>query len=192
MCDHICIITYFLPAISNLFYILLDCLNVFTCLCSRECSARWCYSITMVVWWSETRVLSGNSVVHDMTLIPQKSHACLQKLASFTVRLLHFFIPLAAATEWCDSREQTMSGSLVIWGRKDRSIPGLTASLPPHESGASPADDSPGFATEVDDPNLSKTEGGGRGRGRVIRGRGWLCLRQWHSLIGRCPCPWHE
>lgn len=99
------------------------------------------------------------------------------------------------ATEWCDSREQTMSGYPGNLGR--RTEVSWAGGVPSTRCGSSPTDDSPASTMKVNDPNLSKAGGGGAGEegrwGRgIIRRRGWRCLRQWHLLIGRCPCPWHK
>lgn len=114
---------------------------------------------------------------------------------------LRFFIPLAVATEWCDSREQTMSGYPGNLGKgRTEASRGPTASLPPLQSGARLV---PPMIHRAARPRLATPiwvrlgEGEAREKeadeegGRIIRGRGRLCLRQWHSLIGRCPCRWH-
>ncbi len=149
------------------------------------------YHSTMAVWWSKKKAVSSD-VRYYLSQIP----AHFKHYTLIHIPLLSLFLHSSlCATEWCDSREQTMSGYPGNLGR--RTEVSWAGSAPSSWCGASATDDSPACTMKVGDPNLSKAGGGGVGeQGRwgrgIIRRRGWWCLRQWHLLIGRCPCPWHK
>lgn len=90
-------------------------------------------------------------MVSQVPLMP-RSHS------AFAVSFFSWRLQLSDVT--AESRQSRVT--LEILGRRrTEASPGPTPSLPPFRSNASPTDESPGLATEVDDPNLSKTEGGG-------------------------------
>lgn len=112
---------------------------------SRSCSGHWglmgwlYYSTTMAVWWSKKKVASGEitRTGNYMTLyLPQVLLPLDTTPLIYIPPLFLFLYSSLCAPEWCDSREQTMSGYPGNLGRRTEvswagSVPPLGATRNP-------------------------------------------------------------